>query len=180
LTSKITSRSSLTSTDSISIRDLVPNDIAACARLVDDSPLLARYGFSGEAAAEQLAVAMGESGKTMPPGRADLFAAFARGSVDDGPLGFVWFYERGAFARSGYLKLLLVSQAAQGRGIGRLLMGEMERRHLVPRGIVLLCSRDNTGAKRFYERLGYHQVGALPGYTLQGLDEHIYYKPAVR
>ncbi len=94
--------------------------------------------------------------------------------------GFAWFVRRGAFDRSGYLRLIAVDDRFLGRGAGQLLMAELERRHLARGGIVLLAAATNVGAHRFYERLGYRHVGELPDYVKPGLHERIYYKPPPR
>jgi predicted GNAT family acetyltransferase len=46
------------------------------------------------------------------------------------------------------------------------------------REIFLLVSDFNTDAQRFYARLGYHQVGALPDYVVRGVSELIFWKKA--
>lgn len=42
--------------------------------------------------------------------------------------------------------------------------------------VFLLVSDFNLAAQRFYQRLGYAQVGALPDYVLPGVAELIYRK----
>lgn len=83
---------------------------------------------------------------------------------------------RGAFGRSAYLKLILVDPETAGRGVGRALIADLERRHLQRAGIVLLCTADNHPAQAFYERLGYRQVGRLDGYVFPELDELVFFK----
>ena len=62
---------------------------------------------------------------------------------------------------------LFVDAALQGQGVGRSLMAALHgtaRRH--GRSLVLLNTRPNGRAQRFYEDLGYREAGVIPGYTL--------------
>ncbi len=153
----------------IVIQPLGEAQLDACAALVDGSPLLARYRFGGEQARRQLAAALqGEDGAEV-----ELSAAVDQ---ERRLLGFSWVLARGAFGRSAYLKLILVEPASAGRGVGRALIAELERRHLQRAGVVLLCAADNHPAQAFYRRLGYLQVGRLDGYVLPELDELVFYK----
>ena len=44
--------------------------------------------------------------------------------------------------------------------------------------VFLLVSDFNTTAQAFYRRLGYEQVGAIPGYVVPGITELIFRKRA--
>jgi ribosomal protein S18 acetylase RimI-like enzyme len=94
------------------------------------------------------------------------------------PVGFAHFLLKGGFGRSGYLKLLSVDERVRSQGVGRALMAELELRFLSPNGLFLLCTHTNLGARRFYEALGYQQIGAVPDYLTPGLQEVIYFKAA--
>lgn len=155
------------------LRPLEARDLAACGALVDGSALLQRYGYAGERAMAQLEAARSDAGQLV------LVAEETAPSETSVPLlGFAWLILRGGFGRSAYLRLILVDPAAAGRGIGGALLAELERRHLAPAGLLLLCSTDNSAARAFYERAGYRLVGELPDYVAKGLDETIYFKPA--
>jgi ribosomal protein S18 acetylase RimI-like enzyme len=151
---------------------LTEGHLDSCAAIVGGLELFRRYELTADRARRLLAVALEE-------GRAELLVLEAPG---DPPVvaGFVWFVPRGAFDRSGYLRLIAVDDRFQGRGVGKQLLAELERRHLQRGGIVLLASATNSEAHRFYERLGYRHVGELPDYVKPGLHERIYYKPAPR
>lgn len=149
-----------------------PARIEACAALIDRLPLFRPYGYTSLAARRNLEAALAE-------GRADLLCVLD-GERGDEVAGFAWFVPRGAFDRSGYLRLIAIDERYQGRGIGRLLLEELERRHLGRGGIALLAAADNAAAHRFYERLGYVLVGELRDYVQPGLHERIYYKPPPR
>lgn len=71
-----------------------------------------------------------------------------------------------------YLRILVVDPAHHALGVGRALMAELERRafHIWPN--VYLCVSDfNPGARAFYRRIGYQEVGALRDLLIAGKDE---------
>jgi ribosomal-protein-alanine N-acetyltransferase len=78
-----------------------------------------------------------------------------------------------------YLKLLAVEPDRRGAGIGRRLMDELERRAFARWPNVYLCVSDfNTGARAFYRRIGYEEVGPLPDLLLPGRAEILMRKTA--
>lgn len=85
-------------------------------------------------------------------------------------LGFVALEMTGAF--TGYVKSICVSQPHRGRGVGARLMAFAEERMFRERPNVFLCvSEFNEGARRFYMRLGYEEVGELRDYVVRGHSE---------
>lgn len=153
----------------MNIRPLRPADVDECARLAGDEPFFRDYGVDPDALGRGLTAALDAP-------RSAVFVA-----VDDmGVHGFAWFVRRGAFDRSGYLRLLAVRTDQQRGGVGRMLMERLEAEFLTPHGIALLVTDTNTAAQRFYDRLGYRRVGTLDGYVHRGLSEHIYFKAAPR
>lgn len=64
----------------------------------------------------------------------------------------------GSLHSSGQIRLLYVRPDAQGRGVGRLLLAELERR---ARSLNLeeLSLDSSAGARAFYQRHGYHPAG---------------------
>ncbi len=160
---------SSSSDPSLHVAALESCHVPACAAIVGRLELYRRYGFGEEAASRLLTAALAEP-------RAVLLATIEGAEV----AGFAWFVRRGSFDRSGYLRLIAVDDRWQGRGVGQQLLGELERRHLGEGGILLLCEAGNTAGVRFYERLGYVEVGQIPDYVKPGLDERIFYKPPPR
>ncbi|MFU8858933.1 MAG: GNAT family N-acetyltransferase [Cyclonatronaceae bacterium] len=72
----------------------------------------------------------------------------------------------------GYIKILCVSPGFRGKGIGRRLMGFAEKRIFREFPNIFLCvSSFNTGAQRFYRSLGFHVVGELTNYLIEGHSE---------
>lgn len=147
------------------IRAMRPDDIPECARWIADTPLWQRYGVTKDSIAARLAGGL-DAGAT-------IWVAEVSGEV----VGFLWFVERGAFNRSGYIQLVGVRPGARGQGIGRALMEFIGSNHATnSRDIFLLVSDFNTDAQRFYERLGYRQVGRLDNYVIPGVSELILHK----
>ncbi len=130
-----------------------------------NNPLWQQYGVTGEKSAVMFT-------KALSQGATILAARF-----EDQTAGFVWYVTQGAWDRSGYIRLIGVSPRFQGRQIGAQLMaaaeGEMAKS---VRDIFLLVTDSNTSAQRFYQRLGYAQVGAIPDYVHPGITELIYHK----
>jgi ribosomal protein S18 acetylase RimI-like enzyme len=156
-------------TSDLEVTTMARKHVAACAAIVGQLELFHLYRYTAEAAERQLLQAFSE-------GRADLLVAESQGEV----AGFAWFVPRGAFDRSGYLRLIAVDDRFRGLRVGQQLMETLEQRHLTQGGIVLLASAGNTAAHRFYERLGYQVIGEIPDYVRPGLHERIYFKPAPR
>ena len=140
-------------------------DLDDCAGLIVATPLWQRYTVTREGARRTLADAPDHGGRVL----------VAR--VDDELAGFVLVYQRGGFARSGYIRLLGVAAACQGQGVGDALMAAAESLVAdVAPDMFLLVSDFNIDAQRFYQRLGYIQVGALPAYVLPDVTELILWK----
>ncbi|HJZ83688.1 MAG TPA: GNAT family N-acetyltransferase [Polyangia bacterium] len=127
--------------------------------------LFARYGMDGEALARQLRGA---------PARGEQVLVACDGEQ---PIGFAWFLERGTLSVGGYLRLIAVAPAWQSKQVGAALLHEVERRVAAQsRALFLLVSHFNQSAQRFYARLGYEQVGRLPGFVKPDIDELLYWK----
>ncbi len=149
----------------MSIRPFIAIDVPGCAQIMAGNPLWQRYGVTLASATQRLNAGLAQN--------ATLLAAGEPGS----PSGFIWYVEKGAFFRSGYIMLIGVNPACQGQGIGDALMAEAERRVFEKNSdMFLLVSDFNEGAQRFYRRHGYAQVGALPGYVLPDVTELIFRK----
>ncbi len=69
-----------------------------------------------------------------------------------------------------YVSNLAVDDTHRGRGIGTLLIAHATReaREAGARAVVLDVESDNDGARRLYERLGFHPVAETPAITLGG------------
>ncbi len=149
------------------IRPMQARDVLHCARIMAETPLWQRYNVTMTRAEIYFNDALAEDS-------ADLFVI----TVDDRAVGVVWCVVRGAFDRSGYVRLLMVDGVWRGLGVGGALLDYAEA-YLGAAGaedVILLVSDFNHAAQRFYRRHGYSQVGALPDYVVQGVSELIYRK----
>jgi ribosomal protein S18 acetylase RimI-like enzyme len=142
----------------IQVRRATSQDLPACGTIIDSQPLWAQYGYHGNDAVRHLTV-------SLAGGEAVWIAA-----DEEDVVGFAWILPHGAFGRSPYLRLIAVKRGAEGRGIGARLLGSAER-DAAGRTFFLLVSSFNEGARRFYERQGYREVGMLPSYVVAGIDE---------
>ena len=136
------------------------DEFHALARLIDGHPLFDRYGI--EPASLERALSAGvEAGDAV-------LVAEANGRLR----GFAWWSPRGAFARSPYLRLLVVAPAAVGRGVGSALMDAFEAAAFATAAdVFLLVTHNNDAAQRFYLQRGYVEVGRLPDYVRPGITE---------
>lgn len=150
----------------LQIAPLAARDLAACAALMVGREPWVRYGVTADAAAQLWRGALLEH-------TAVSVARFGQRTV-----GFAWYIPRGGFGLSGYLKLLGVDAAAQGRGVGGALLAHTERRTLADGqgDLLLLVSEFNDAAQHFYQRQGYQQIGRLADYAAPGIAELIYRK----
>jgi ribosomal protein S18 acetylase RimI-like enzyme len=83
----------------------------------------------------------------------------------------------GAFSRSPYLRLIGVHPDHSGAGVGSALIAQAEAEvRPTNHELFLLVSDFNTDAQRFYQRNGYEQVGAIPGYVVPDVTELIFWK----
>ena len=151
--------------EDVVIRQFAPEDAAACARIMAGNSLWQRYGVSEAAALKRFSGA--------DPAKDIIFIAEEAGKV----IGFCWFIERGAFNRAGYIQLIGIDPARQGNGVGRALLSAAEELSFAAgREMFLTVSDFNHSAQNFYRRMGYEQVGALPGFVLSDVTELIYRK----
>ncbi len=149
----------------ILIRALRTADIPICAGIVGADPLWYRYGISVQKARTWI--------RRGHRRRERLYVAIANRQV----VGLVWFFIRGTFVHSGYIRLIAVAASARRQGVGSALM-EFAERHILRAGpnVFLLVSAFNRPAKRFYRKRGYQPVGTLSHYIAPGLTELLYRK----
>jgi acetyltransferase len=70
------------------------------------------------------------------------------------------------------LNKVMVATSLRGHGIGRrLLQAIHERAWQRGRSLLLLNARRGDPAEAFYKRLGYHEAGVIPGYSVGSAGE---------
>ena len=147
------------------IRSFEARDILPCAQIMAANPLWQRYQVTLDSATQRLTQGVSQA--------ATILVAETAGQVS----GFIWYVEKRAFTRSGYIMLIGVDPEVQHLGIGAALMDAAEQiLFRLGKDVILLVSDFNLGAQHFYERRGFGQVGALPDYVLPGVAELIYRK----
>ncbi len=97
--------------------------------------------------------------------------------VDGALAGFAWIDRRGAFGRSSYLRMIAVDPTRRSAGLGAVLMRAFEA-IAASEGpdAFLMVSDFNADARRFYRRLGWTEVGGVPGYVQAGVVEILMWK----
>jgi [ribosomal protein S18]-alanine N-acetyltransferase len=92
-------------------------------------------------------------------------------------VGFIIFSPEPVFARGGYLRAIGVLPAMRRQGIGKILMAFAEAITAYHSQNFYLCvSSFNVKAQSFYKNIGYRKVGEIPGLTMSGATEFIYWK----
>jgi ribosomal protein S18 acetylase RimI-like enzyme len=149
--------------DAIRIETAASLELADCRRLVLGSEPWITFGY-GDPDAE--AIARSSAADNLIVARAD-----------DRVVGFA--LSTPGILLGEYLKLLAVEPERRTGGIGRRLMAELESRAFARWPNVYLCVSDfNAGARAFYRRIGYEEVGALNDLLLPGKAEILMRKTA--
>lgn len=146
----------------MNIRPLNAEDVTVVAAWVVTIPLWQRYGASADVLAQRLLMALDT----------DLILT---ADTDDQAVGLAWCVPKGGFGRSAYLRMLGVRPDQAGAGVGAALLSALEAT-VASHDLFLLTSDFNVDAQRFYQRQGYEQIGAIPGYVLPDVTELIYRK----
>ena len=141
-------------------------DVPALVALMTSSPLLHRYGVTDFGARTSLRDGR-RSGDL-------LLITRQRGVI----VGLAWVVPSRALDRSAYLRLILVAEGRQSKGVGAALLkdGERRARKLGCRHMVLLVTTTNRRARSFYKRQGYRYVGGLPAFVRPKIGESLYAK----
>jgi [ribosomal protein S18]-alanine N-acetyltransferase len=144
------------------IRPLATDDEArACAEIMATNDPWLRFGRTFE-----------DSYRIIRDPAREVYVAVDGGAAGAAPsvAGFTILVMQGAFV--GYIQSLAVRDDWRGRGLGTALIRFAERRILRETPNVFICASSfNPGARRLYERLGYHVVGELTDYIVRGHSE---------
>jgi GNAT superfamily N-acetyltransferase len=149
----------------VTIRPARLDELPALAAAVAPQPLLTRYEVSATRLAQLLTDAIGRGEPVLV--------------ADDGGTahGFAWFLRSGSLGAGGYLRLIALVPGGESRGLGAALLDAVEADVAAhARHLFLLVSHWNEGARRFYARRGYAEVGRLPAFVRPDTDEIICWK----
>jgi GNAT superfamily N-acetyltransferase len=79
---------------------------------------------------------------------------------------------RPKFLMGDYLELLAIAPAARSKGYGALLLAQIEAVTFARSKNLFACVSDfNDGARRFYGRQGYREIGPMPNLLIPGSAE---------
>lgn len=91
---------------------------------------------------------------------------------DNATVGFAIIRLKEAF--SGYIQTIVIDKNYRSEGIGKKFIGFLENLIFQELPNTFLCvSSFNPDAKRFYESLGYEEVGELTNYVIDGKSEYL-------
>ncbi len=85
-------------------------------------------------------------------------------------LGFIWIIENGAFHSFPYLHIIAVKEEFRGLGIGKEFLKYIEEAYNSSK-LFLVVADFNPGAKRFYIKNGFKEVGCITDLYKNGVAE---------
>lgn len=148
------------------IRPLELDDVERLAARLAGLPLLRRYRRTAGALERDLTRAL-ERGDGL----------LVHAGAGHEPDGLAWYLRDGTLGLGGCLRLLAVVPGGEGRGVGAALLAAFEEAVAGWSGhAFLLVSDFNHGARRFYARHGYAQVGRLPALVAPDVDELLFWR----
>jgi ribosomal protein S18 acetylase RimI-like enzyme len=150
----------------ITVRPARLDELPSLANAVATQELMVRYEIAAPRLAQLLAEAIGRGEPVLV--------------ADDGsavPRGFAWYLYSGTLGVGGYLRLIALVPGTEGQGAGGALLDAVEADVATrARHMFLLVSHWNEGARRFYARRGYREVGTLPAFVRADTNEVICWK----
>jgi [ribosomal protein S18]-alanine N-acetyltransferase len=146
------------------IRPMQPGDYEAVVQLLAESDPWKTLGYTVED--------WGRIFCPIPQGRDSLV------SVVDGSVAAVAIV-RQKFLLGDYLELLGVADRARGKGIGKELLVYIESQVFARTKNLFACVSDfNSGARAFYKKQGYQEIGPMPNFLIPGSAEILLRKTA--
>ena len=151
----------------INIDRLNENDIGPLSKWMVGLPLMKQYEWTEFGLGRCLRDALHQENL--------LLRAISSGS--NYPCGLAWIVPKGSFNRSPYLRLLVVHPKFTSKGVGTLLMLQVESQVKIDcRDLFILVSDFNVDAQSFYQQMGYLKVGEIADYVVPGVSELIFRK----
>jgi ribosomal protein S18 acetylase RimI-like enzyme len=147
------------------IREIMEKDVTLGAEILATSEPWVSRGETRENVSRILGCAVG---------RGNTFVA----EEDSLPAGLACFVPDPIIAGGGCLRFIAVRSEKRRQGIGRQLMGFVERKVFSKSpNIYVSVSPANVPALRFFEKLGYQKVGEVADLYVAGEPEWILRKP---
>ncbi|MCE3223142.1 MAG: putative N-acetyltransferase, GCN5-related [Nitrospira sp.] len=146
------------------IREMRPEDRTAVIRILIDSDPWKRLGFT--------AADWNKIFSPLPQGR-DTFVIEAQHGV----LGIAIVRQK--FLFGDYLELLGIAPSVTGQGLGQRLLSHIESLTFARATNLFACVSDfNDGARAFYRKQGYKEIGPMPNFLIPGYAEILLRKTA--
>lgn len=141
------------------------DDLDMCAEILRQSELGRKYYVSPKMIKFELSKAIKE----------DLFRVVIQ---DDIVVGFMWAYLNGTFGRYPYLHEIVISESERGKGFGTALLNDLEtciksKMKTLSTQIYLVVSDFNKNCMNFYSKLGYEDIGKIPGLFHPKINENV-------
>lgn len=96
---------------------------------------------------------------------------------DDNCVGYIWFTLNGAFYKFPYVLNIAIKKDMRRRGIGKKLLAFFEDKGFKKASMLFLLVSDfNIEAKKFYQEMGYQEVGLIPNLIKKGIGEYLMIK----
>ena len=155
--------SSSSATETI-IREMRPEDREPVIRILTDSDPWKRLGFTAKDWETIFS--------PVPQGR-DTFVL----EMDRTLVGLALL--RRKFLFGDYLELLVIAPSLTGQGFGQRLLAHIESLTFARANNLFACVSDfNDGARAFYRRQGYKEIGPMPNFLIPGYAEILLRKTA--
>ncbi len=146
----------------------------------DRDQVRAIVASTGFFSAEEIEIAVELVDERLAKGEASGYQFVFVQAMAETPLGYACFGRVPLTQASYDLYWIAVAQQHHGRGLGRLLLDEVERRVRQQGGQQLYIETSNRAqyqpTRGFYLRCGYHQAALLPDFYAPGDDKVVYAK----
>lgn len=146
----------------------------------DDSPIMRAYRPEDREPVVRL-LAESDPWRKLGYGDEDWSRLFRTDGIVEGREGYVLEADgtvagvallRPKFLMGDYLELLAVAPAARRKGYGVLLLAQIEAVTFARAKNLFACVSDfNDGARRFYVKQGYREIGPIPNLLIPGSAE---------
>ncbi len=92
-------------------------------------------------------------------------------------IGFVWIILNGAFHSFPYIHVIAIKEEFRNLGIGKMLLKFCEETFAKDNSkLFLVVGEFNPRAKRWYQNIGYKEIGVIPSLYKKGVNEWLMMK----